>query len=501
MREKQKKLVKLSLNDLFFFNQYILGNGVVMNEKLHREMCDFVTSYRDWKGSKNKKLILEPRGSLKSTCVTIALPLQLMLKNPNIRILIDSEKLTNSKTFLHSIKGHMEATVKYRELSKLLHGKYPDPKSKKDEKWTSTEIITPLRTNRSIKEPTVATGGVDVVKVGQHYDVVIMDDPVSNNNCTTREQIEKVIQHYKLILSLLEPGGTLIIIGTRWDYGDLYGYLIENHHKYFDILVRKAINSDGHLLYPERLTKAFLDEQRASQDSYIFSCQYLNNPVPREDAVFKWDEYREWTGRFDNRKIIINELRKYIGETKFNVTEENTAALLNVFMTIDPATSLKEHADYTAIVVCGVDNKNRIFVIDYVNKRLSGQTFWDEIFRMQELYRPNRLGIETTAFQKSLEINFKDEMTRRNVFFHFDELKPDMDKFRRIKQLQPRYEAGQIFIRDKMPDLKYQMVNFPRTPHDDIVDALSYQLQIIYQKREHKEKTIKQDILYKDLGY
>lgn len=464
-----------------------------MDEKFHREMCDFATSHRDWKGGKNKKLILEPRGSLKSSLVTQALPLQLILRQPNIRILIDSEKLTNSKTFLSSIKGQIETNEKYRQLSKLLYGKAPDPIAKREEKWTSSEIVTTLRTDKSLKEPTISCGGVDVVKVGQHYDVIIMDDPVSDNNTGTREQIEKVISHYKLVLSLLDPGCTLIIIGTRWDYGDLYGYLIENHGKFFDILVRKAEDSTGKLIYPKRLTREFLDEQKESQGSYIYSCQYLNEPVPRDDATFRWNDYREWTGNFENGKLVVNELRHYIGETKYNVFERNTSALVNVFITIDPAISTKESADYTAMVVCGVDKENRIFVIDYVNKRLAGKDFWDELFRLYNQYNPTRIGIELTAFQKSLSINLQDEMRKRNTFFSMVELKPDMDKQRRIRTLQPRYESGQIFVREGMEDLKYQMVNFPRTAHDDIIDALSYQLHIIYKKRENKfKKKIKQ---------
>ncbi|MCR4260723.1 MAG: hypothetical protein NUV96_00030, partial [Candidatus Colwellbacteria bacterium] len=352
---KTEELVKASLNDLFFFNQYILDNGKVMNEVLHREMCDFASSYRDSKGSKNKKLLLEPRGTLKSTCVTVAYPLQLMLKYPDIRILIDSEKSTISKNFLASIKGHIETNPKFRDLSKYLYGKYPNPNTNKEEKWTSTEIVSAIRQNKSIKEPTISCGGVDVVKVGMHYDIIIVDDPVSDNNTGTREQIEKVIQHYKLLLSLLEPNGKLIIIGTRWDFGDLYGYIIDNHAKYFDILIRKAVLSDGSLLYPERLSHAFLEEQKESQGSYIFSCQYLNEPIPREDATFRWDHFREWIGSYENDKLQISSQRKYTGESTSVEEEGMKTKLVNIFMTVDPAISQSTTADFTAIVVCGVD--------------------------------------------------------------------------------------------------------------------------------------------------
>jgi predicted phage terminase large subunit-like protein len=470
-----------------------------MNEKLHREMCDFVSSYRDWVGSKNKKLILEPRGSLKSTCVTIAYPLQLILKYPNIRILIDSEKLNNSKAFLSSIKGHIESNEKYRQLSEVLYGKTPQPSD--EEKWTASEIVSSLRTDRSIKEPTISCGGVDVVKVGMHYDYIFVDDPVSDNNSATREQIEKVINHYRYLLSLLEPNGKLIIIGTRYDFGDLYGYVIENAGQHFDILIRKAIQSDGTLLYPERLTKEFLEEQRISQGSWIFSNQYQNEPLPREDAPFSWINYHEWTGEYSNGQIMPKELRKYKSEFGYDELEKESTILVNVFMTIDPAVSEAATADYTAIVVCGVDNKNRLFVLDYVNEHIAGKKFWDKIFDMYEKYQPRRFGVETTAFQKSLNYSMKDEMRRRNVFFIFDELKSDENKQRRVLTLQPRYEAGMIFIKKGMEDLRYQLTNFPRTTHDDLIDALAYQMQLIFPKRENKEHIKKHNYRFSITGY
>lgn len=475
-----------------------------MNEKLHKEMCDFVTSYREWKGSKQKKLILEPRGSLKSTCVTVALPLQLILRQPNIRILIDSEKLTNSSKFLGSIKGHIEGNEKYRMLSQYLYGRYPNPNTNKEEKWTSTEIVSTLRTDKSIKEPTISCGGVDVVKVGMHYDVIIMDDPVSDNNTGTKEQIDKVIQHYKLALSLLEPNGKLIIIGTRWDYGDLYGYIMDNHTRFFDVLIRKAIQHDGTLLFPERLTKDFLEEQKVSQGNYLFYCQYYNEPTPREDATFRFNEFREWEGEYVEGMLVVKTTRRFTGENSSIEVEKDKQKMVNVFMTIDPAISEAATADYTAIVVCGIDEDNKIYVLDYVNERLAGQRFWDEVFRMYLKYHPKKWGLEMTAFQKNLSTNLNEEMRRRNSFImRPEELKPLGEKESRIStSLQPRYEAGALIVKKGMNDLKYQMINFPRTTHDDLIDALSYIVQIAYPKKR-KEFTAKKlyKPLYSSTGY
>ena len=92
-------------------------------------------------------------------------------------------------------------------------------------------------------------------------------------------------------------------------------------------------------------------------------------------------------------------------------------------------------------------------------------------------------------------------MRRRGVFFTFDELKADSNKEGRIMTLQPRYEAGVLFIKKGMEDLRYQLTNFPRTTHDDIIDALAYQLQLIFPKREKREKPKRTQYRFSIAGY
>ena len=85
---------------------------------------------------------------------------------------------------------------------------------------------------------------------------------MSQNNITTKEQMDKVIDFYKLALSLLELGGKFCLIGTRWHFNDLYNHIIENEGHKFNFLTQGAINPDGSLWFASRLTKEFLDDQR-----------------------------------------------------------------------------------------------------------------------------------------------------------------------------------------------------------------------------------------------
>jgi len=93
-------------------------------------------------------------------------------------------------------------------------------------------------------------------------------------------------------------------------------------------------------------------------------------------------------------------------------------------------------------------------------------------------------------------------MSRRNTFMHRpDELKDFGSKESRIGQLQPRFEAGALFIKKGMTDLRDQMVSFPRATHDDILDALAYVLQIAYPKKKKESTRTPYKPLYQSTGY
>ena len=181
-----------------------------MTERTHGPICDVLMD-----GSK-KKLIVVPRGCFKSTICSISYPIWLLINNPNHRILLDSELFTNSSRLMREIKGHLESKVMTD-----LFGEF------KGDTWNDTEIVIKQRT-KIYKEGSITCSGVGAQKTGQHYTVIIADDLNSLDNSMSIEQREKIIDHYRLYISLLDPGGTLVVVGTRYSQGDLIGYILDN---------------------------------------------------------------------------------------------------------------------------------------------------------------------------------------------------------------------------------------------------------------------------------
>lgn len=449
----QKK--RRGINDLWFFNKHILNySDLTSKNQFHGELCDLVDN-----DARKNLLILEPRGSLKTSCITVGYVLQQIVKNPNIRVLICSEEFNTAKKFLSEIKGHIENNETFKSL-------YGNLKSR--HKWSENEITVSTR-KLWRKEPTITCAGIDVTKVGLHYDLIIIDDPHSSKNITTREQIEKVKTWYKLVLSLLDPGKKIIVIGTRWHYDDLFGWLIERERirrsigkpKRYHIKREQAIRKDGTLLWPERLSLEFLEDQKLEQGPYIFSCQYQNEPVDDDSAVFK----RSWLKYYHEKELPKG---------------------LRTFTTVDPMID-EDGNDYTAIVTCSLSHDWKAYIRDIRRAKMDEHELVNQLFDVYEKFRPDKIGIETVAWQKLLYRFVKAEMARRGKRLPITPLVTDSrtTKRMRIRSMVPYWKAGLFLIPEQRDDEDNigifidELTRYPRVSNDDTIDALAYMDQLL----------------------
>lgn len=163
-----------------------------------------------------RKMIVMPRGTMKTSLASVAYPLWLLTQNPNLRIMLDSEIYTNSKMRLREIKGILK-TREWLDIWGDWQG----------ELWSDGEIIINKRT-KVFKEPSIFASGIGASKTGVHADIIIADDLNTPMNTNSPEMAEKVYDHYKYYTSILEPGGTVVVIGTRYAKNDVIGKILEN---------------------------------------------------------------------------------------------------------------------------------------------------------------------------------------------------------------------------------------------------------------------------------
>jgi len=196
------KKKRRGLEDLFFFNKYILESEErrrdLLVKHVHQEWTDW------YYNSKSRiKMILVPRACFKSTFFTVGRTIQALCQNRDSRVLIANANLNNAQKFLSEMKDHLR---KNPELIKL-YGKFYDKK-----RWNLDEFDI-LGKGLGIKEASVTAVGVGGNLVSQHYSAIICDDLVNLENSSTRYQSEKVIDWWKRAFSLLDYDGEMIIIG------------------------------------------------------------------------------------------------------------------------------------------------------------------------------------------------------------------------------------------------------------------------------------------------
>jgi predicted phage terminase large subunit-like protein len=223
----------------------------------------------------------------------------------------------------------------------------------------------------------------------------------------------------------------------------------------WSICYKKAIQDDGTLLFPERLTKEFLEEQRRAVGSYIFANQYQNEVIPDEDRVFR----KEWLHYY-----------KFLPDIR------------HTFISVDPAIGQSENNDFTAVVCAHVDVEGTWFIEQAKRFKISATDTVELVFELIKQFKPNCIGIESVAYQKALIHMLDQESRRRQVVLPLAEIKPGTDKTKemRISSLQPRFEWGRVLLNQGLDDLEDELLSFPRGKHDDLIDAMASLDAIIY---------------------
>lgn len=463
--EKVETVKRLCKESLFFLSTSFLGYKDW--DKVHDDVERFLM-----KPARRKALLL-PRGHLKSTLVTVAYSIQAMLRDPDVRVLIANGVWDMSRRFLSEIKGQLETSQ-----LKNLFGNF------RSERWNQDDAIV-MQRGKPRKEPTYQTTGVEAEQTGGHFDLIILDDLTGLQNSQTPEQREKTKRYRRSMINLLEPGGTLIEIGTRWHLDDTFSVIFENEMKYYDVMVRKVVE-DGKIIFPKHFSKRFdavrkdwvaepgkncmdyVEHLKGSMPIDEFNAQYMNDPVSVENQTFKGDMFKYWAKRPDG---------------------------LYLAMAVDLAISTSASADYTAMSVLGMDKEWNIFVLDYLRGKWSVSEIINNIFDMQGRWKPQVLGMEVNGFQRTLKMAVEEEQRRRRQYFGVEEIKsgPERSKESKIKAMEPFYRQGKVYHAQWMKgkELETELLTFPKGRHDDLIDSMAMALPFLSPGVDIKENICK----------
>jgi predicted phage terminase large subunit-like protein len=233
----------------------------------------------------------------------------------------------------------------------------------------------------------------------------------------------------------------------------------------WDVIYEKAIRDDGTLLFPERLTKDFLENARRTMGSYLYANQYQNEVIPEDEKTFKphWLKYY---------KEIPNHTYR--------------------FGFIDPAIGQLKHHDYTGICIVDVDTDGQWYLRMAKRERLTPTQIVDKMFEICKEFQLKGLGVEVVAYQEALLYILQEKMNERKVTLPVKGVaRSKTSKQTRILGLVPRFEWGRLLVSQGMVDFEDEYNTFPRGNHDDILDALASIEEIAFYPVKKEKEIVK----------
>ena len=438
-----------------------------MTKNTHGELCDLITEWQ------NKNcLFLLPRGTFKSSIITEGLVIQELLNDPNKTVLVYCETYTKAIDYVREIREHFS-----NHVSKYFG-------NIKDERYWREQGFRVKGRTRQSKEASVTPSGIDKPATGYHYDLIICDDLIGETNSGTADQLEKAQRRFEELHSILNPGGRIIVLGTIWDENDIYCNIIKQEGieiKDWDKILkaRKVIGKDWNIyirqikegdkyFFPEKYNDKTLSKIERAQSDHHHKKQYYNDPRRLSNTIFT-EEMRDMAKKLWSDEAIKN---------------NGTPRVENKYILIDPAISQTERADYTGIIVLGVNLENKWFLIEAMQVKLDTEQLIETVITLYKQHHPKLVSMEARGFQKVILQWLHKRRKELGLYFKVYEYDPGnkLSKEQRIETLLPRFKSGTIGYSENMVELDYMLRKYPdfsSREHEDILDALAQATTVI----------------------
>jgi predicted phage terminase large subunit-like protein len=394
-------------------------------------------------------IINMPPRHTKSEFASYLLPAWLIGQNPKLKIIQTTHTAELAVRFGRKVRNLMD-DARYREI-------FPDVDLQADSKAAGR-----WDTGQGGEYYAAGVGGAIT---GRGADLLIIDDPHSEQDALSESAMEHAYEWYTSgPRQRLQPGGSIVIVMTRWSLKDLTGKLIKAQSSdvmadQWEIVEFPAILPSGNVLWPEFWNKDELLRVKASLSLSKWNAQWQQNPVAEEGAIIK----KEW----------------------WNVWEkEDIPPVSYIMQSYDTAFSKKETADYSAITTWGVfqpeeGGADHIILMDANRGRWDFPELKSRALEEYKYWDPDMVLIEAKATGTPLT----DELRTMGIPVVNYTPSKGKDKHTRMHMVAPIFESGKVWAPEKKfaEEVIDECAAFPHGDHDDYCDSMSMAL-IRYRK-------------------
>lgn len=453
------------------------------------------------------QLVLLPRDHQKSALAAYRVAWEIT-KNPAIRILYISATSKLAIKQLKFIKDILSSSIYLYFWPEMVN-----IEESKREKWSETEISVdhPKRKEEAIRDATVMTAGLTTTITGLHCDIAVLDDVVVEDNAYSEEGREKVQTQVSYLASITGTGAQIWVVGTRYHPIDLYGSMqnqvVEEYNSEGESIssyplyesyqreVEDRGDGTGNFLWPRQKTSdgrwfgfdvSELARKKAQYyDISKFRAQYYNDPNDYGSSPIKRDMFQYY-----NRSHI----KQDNGYTFYKDRK------LNVFAAMDFAYSLSKRADFTCIVIIGVDHQFNYYILDIDRFKTNLiSEYFSHILSMYQKWNFRKIRLEVTAAQSMIVTDLEQNYIRQHgLALSVDSNNPRLkSKEERIEAaLQPKYANKQMwhFTGGNCELLEEELI-LQKPPHDDIKDCLASCIEVAIAPAKSNSSTNK---IYKE---
>ena len=309
--------------------------------------------------------------------------------------------------------------------------------------------------------------GVGGAVTGKGADVLIIDDPHSEQEAAlgayNPEVYDKVYEWYTSgPRQRLQPGGSIIIVMTRWSTRDLTGKIIKSVTQRegvddWEIIELPAIMPSGDPLWPEFWPLDQLEALKAELPVSKWSAQYQQDPTSEEGALIKREWWQEWE-------------------------KDNPPACEAIIQSWDTAFLKTQRADYSACTTWGVfqhpnesgDLQPNLILLDAYKEKLEFPELKRAAYDKYWEFEPDQMIVEAKASGSPLIFEL------RAMGMPVTEFTPSrgQDKIARVNAVSDLFASGVIWCPPTRwaDEVIEECAAFPAGDNDDLVDSTTQAL-------------------------